>query len=361
MFISKTRSAQYNEICQQQMEILKAEAIIRSKHSEIAMISNSKDSFSRTDLEIFKEAAKIVSPYLKLKSHYLNRFIYNIIYCRYLAEFDYKNIIKYCDEALSSFPSDHMNGIALKFAYMQKKLTALIALGDLDKAKTLAKEACTMMTIGNFNWHLAFLRRITVCLYSGDYQEAYDLYKAHAKQNCSFPVLVEYWKIIWGYLFFLIQVGKIEAYKKERFHLGKLLNEVPIYSRDKAGNNINLLIIQIITRIYREQYSQLIDRMEALESYARTYTQKPETKRANIFIKMILKMDKATYHRVATERNTKQLYKQLLETPLRLGQNLAIEVIPYEVLWTEILNLLENKFRVKKIRKTNTRKQGDSH
>ncbi|MFT5168811.1 MAG: hypothetical protein ACI8P3_004056 [Saprospiraceae bacterium] len=122
------------------------------------------------------------------------------------------------------------------------------------------------------------------------------------------------------------------------------------------GCKISWLSIQIVTKIYREQFGQIIDRIEALEAYARTYTRKPETMRANIFIKMILKMEKSSFHRAATERNTKHLYEKLKQTPLRLGQNLAIEIIPYEVLWDEILTLLENKFRAKTAKKINLQK-----
>ena len=182
-----------------------------------------------------------------------------------------------------------------------------------------------------------------ICLYTRDYQEAYDLYKEQAKHDCLFPTLAEYWKIIWGYLYFLIKVEKIKEYTEERFHLGKFLNEVPIYSKDKAGNNINILIIQVLTRMQREQYGQIIDRIEALETYSRTYTRNPETKRANLFIKMILQMNKASFRPVATERKTRATLEKLQNTPLGLGQNLAIEMVPYEVLWEEVMGMLKRK------------------
>ena len=95
----------------------------------------------------------------------------------------------------------------------------------------------------------------------------------------------------------------------------------------------------------REQYGQIIDRIDALETYARTYTRNPETVRANIFIKMIIKMSAASLHRSGTERKTQKLLEKQQNTSLKIGQNLSIEIIPYEVLWEEILSMLENKFR----------------
>lgn len=90
-----------------------------------------------------------------------------------------------------------------------------------------------------------------------------------------------------------------------------LLPKVPMYSKDKAGNNINILLLQILTQLQREQFGNIIDRTDSLREYARKYTRNPETKRANIFIKMILKMEKAQFHRSGTETKP----KKLLELP----------------------------------------------
>ena len=340
---SSIEMKKYDRLVQKELEFLKVEAMVRSYHSKIALIQNTRSSYTPLMIEELKEARENVLPFLKLGSHYLNRFIYNIVICTYRAELDYSSIIKYCDEALKSLPKNHPKNTALRFNYLEMKLPSLIAKGDLGQAKDLARETCKMMSVGKFNWHLAFIRRILVCFYTSEYQEAYDLYKEQEKYDCLFPILAEYRVIIWGYLYFLIKVEKIKEYNEERFHLGKFLNEVPIYSKDKAGNNINILIIQVLTRMQREQYGQIIDRIEALETYARTYTRNPETKRANLFIKMILQMNKASFHPVATERKTRATLEKLKNTPLGMGQNLAIEMVPYEVLWDEVLGMLKRK------------------
>ncbi len=243
----------------------------------------------------------------------------------------------------------------MRFDFLQKKIPALVAIGQLDQAKEIAKETNKMMSVGTFNWHIALIRRITICLHKGDYQEAYDLFKAHTKHRSSFEILKEHWKILEGFIYFFIQIGRIEQYSEERFLLGKFLNEVPIYSKDKAGSNINILIIQILLRMHREEYGKIIDRIDSLREYARTYTRNPETRRANIFINMIIKMEAASFHKAGTIRKTKGLLKKLNNTPLSLGQNLNIEIIPYPVLWEAILDLLENKFQAKKPIRTSSK------
>lgn len=348
-------SKKYGKIAKESSQLVSAEAIVRSHHSQVSFLCNAKASFSASAIETCKIAAREVIPFLNLGSQKLGRLIYNIVVARYYATQEYQEIINWCDKALNYFSEDHPNIIAFKFSFMQKKLPALVALASYDEAKVLAREACQMVPPGSFNWHLIFIQRLTVCLHAGDYQEAYDLYKAHIRYGCKYEALTEYWIIFRGYLYFLIQIGRIEPYVEERFNVGKFLNEVPIYSKDKRGNNINILLLQILIRMQREQFGKIIDQVESLSAYARKYTRNPETIRANIFINMIVRMEAASFHRVAVERKTKRLLEKLNKTPIYFGQNLAVEIMPYEVLWAEMLKMLEDKFRAKTIKKENIR------
>ena len=194
-----------------------------------------------------------------------------------------------------------------------------------------------------------------ICFHAGDYQEAYILYKAHRQQKRPHKNAEAYWKMLYGYLYFLIQVGKIEPYGEEHFNLPKFLNDMPMFSQDKAGNNINILIIEILIRMQRGRFGKIIDRMDSLREYARTYTRRPETKRANLFLNMIAKMEAAHFHRSRTELKTKKLLERLQNTPLDSGQNMAIEILPYPMLWEEILSMLRDQPRARTVRKSTVR------
>ncbi len=341
-------SRKYAAIIEEQTELIRAEALVRKCHNEMGVLCNTRSSFSSAIVQELDQSVQLCLPFLALKSVTINRFIYDILVIRYIVVYDYKKVIKYCDEALESFPLSSPNYNMLRFDFLQKKIPALMGIGELNEAKEIAKEIGKIMPIGMFNWHIALIRRIIICFHLGDYQEAYDLFKAHEKYKSSFEILKEYWKILEGFIYFLILVGRIENYKNERFLIGKFVNEVPIYSRDKAGNNINILIVQILLQMHREEYGKIIDRIESLREYARTYTRNPETRRANIFINMILKMESASFHQAGTIRKTKGLLKKLNNTPLSFAQNLNIEIIPFPILWDEILGMLENKFRARR-------------
>ncbi len=345
----------YERIAGRQLEIMRAESMIRMYHTRVGFICNTRDSFTPSIVKEIEQAADHVTPLLQLGSSHLNRFIYTIIISRYAVVYDNENIIRYCNEALASIPKNHPKGKSFRFSFMYKKVLPLLALEQIVEAKAIAKEICQMMSVGGFNWHTALFKRLIICFHSGEYQEAYELYKAHKQKTYPNTTISDYWKILHGYLYFLIQAGKIEPYSEERFNLGKFLNDTPVHAKDKAGQNISILIIQILTWMQRDQFGKVIDRIESLREYARNYTLNPETKRANIFINMIIKMEKAQFHRSATELKTKSLYQKLKAIPLKFGQNLAIEIIPYPVLWEEILSMLRDQPRARTIKKTTTR------
>lgn len=342
----------YRKMADKQLAIVQAESMIRNHLSRVGYLCNTRDSFTPAMVTEIKAAAAQVEPLLRLDSNHLNRLIYNIIVARYAVLYDNENIIKYCEEALASFPESYPNSRSSRFLFMHNKTLALAALGKLEEAKELAKETSQITLVGSFNWHLAFIKRIIICFHTGAYQEAYELYKAHKQQKKPHKAANEYWKIIQGYLHFLINAEKIEPYHKERFSLAKFLNDMPVHSRDKAGQNISILIIQILIQMQRDQFGQVIDRIDSLREYARTYTRNPETKRANLFINMIIKMESAHFHRSRTESKTQKLLEKLDATPIKFGQNLAIEAIPYSVLWQEILTMLKDRPRATTIRKT---------
>ncbi len=315
MDYSRGLSVKYKKLTELNLGIVKAESLVRMYHSRVGYICNSRDSYPPTIIAEFIEAVEHTAPLLQLGYHQINRLIYTIIVSRYIVVYDYENIIKYCDEALATFPENHPNKRSLHFAFIHKKIPSLIALGRLNEAKEIAIEISQMVPVGNFNWKLALLKRIIVCFHAEDYQEAYQLFKSYQQQEkksikskrskSSSKTMFEFWNIIQGYLYFLIHRGQVEPYDNERFYLGKFLNEMPIYSRDKAGHNISILIVQILIRMQKEKYGYIIDHVESLREYARRYTRNPETKRANIFINMIVKMNNAKFHRSHTELKLK--------------------------------------------------------
>lgn len=335
----------YQEIAHLQSDLADIEAKVKYHFSNVVRYCNTKVSFTPKIVEAFIHATEETWPLLSPSLHHINRWIYTIRIFRFYSEYDYPNIISCCDLALANFPEDYKNIKAVRFLFNYYKAPALLAIGKLEEAKQVAKDANALMPKGNFNWHVMLLKRIVVCLHASDYQEAYDLYKAHQQKECLYENIAEYWNIIRGYLYFLIKREKIEPYANERFYLGKFLNEMPMYSKDKSGNNVNILIIQILVYMQRNQLGKIIDRIDSLKEYVRVYMRNPETMRAKAFIDMIIKMEQSYFVKTAAIHKTEKLREKLNQTPIKLRQNLSIEIIPFAVLWEEMLDMLDDNYR----------------
>ena len=126
--------------------------------------------------------------------------------------------------------------------------------------------------------------------------------------------------------------------------MGKFLNSIPIYSKDKRGMNIPILIIQILFLIVKKDYGQLIDRMESIQKYSSRYLRADANIRSNCFINMLLQIPKANFHKIGVERKSQKYYDKLLTNSIKISnQAIEVEIIPYEDLWEFILESLDLK------------------
>lgn len=171
--------------------------------------------------------------------------------------------------------------------------------------------------------------------------------------------LQEQWRIYAAYLKFIKQVRAEVIKGKDRsntFRLGKFMNETPIFSKDKQGMNIPILIAQFLFLLAQKKYYKLIDRTEALAKYQSRYLQQDEWFRSQCFLKMLMQLPANNFHRQAVERKTEDWFARLDNR----GQNrttsglFPYEIIPYETLWKWIVASLDDAFHGK--RKKNSRR-----
>ena len=136
----------------------------------------------------------------------------------------------------------------------------------------------------------------------------------------------------------LINAGKVEKSEDDnhftKFRLGRFLNEMPIFSKDKRGMNIAILSIQILFLIQQKKYGKAIDKFEAIEKYCYRYLHQEETIRSYYFITMLMTIPDSQFHRMGVTRKGKKYLDKLLSVPLEVSsQSHKIEIIPYEDLW----------------------------
>jgi hypothetical protein len=186
--------------------------------------------------------------------------------------------------------------------------------------------------------------QIQLLLCTKQYQEAYECFIATTKKRAfsKLPMVnQEFWKIMEAYLNYFIEIEQIAPKERKRFSIGKFLNEVPKYSKEKTAGNIPILIIQILFFIHRQQYGLTVRRLETLNKYRVRYLEEGTNIRSKIFIKMLLQIPKADFKREKVKIKTKVLLQELTETNRATSkQEVYTELVPYEHLWNLLLQTL---------------------
>ena len=123
----------------------------------------------------------------------------------------------------------------------------------------------------------------------------------------------------------------------KRFKLGKFLNEVPKFSKDKKGMNINILIIQILVLLKDRRWPSIVDRIDALKAYIYRHLKSESTLRSDTFLSMLAVLPKSAFQWDQVEARPAQLRNQLQQGPIL---SVDFEIVPYEDLWEFVLELL---------------------
>ena len=265
---------------------------------------------------------------------------------------DHQNTIQVCDESIEFFEKRiYKAKVPLQIYYFQK-LICYTQLKQFEKGKEAAEKSLQQLEEGYFNWFKHHESYFLLCMHTREYEEAYSIL-IRVVQHKRFKFLPlnaqEIWKIFDAYMYYLISIEKLNqsvlGARKKKFNLSKFLNDTPIFTKDKRGLNIPILIAQILFLIRQRKYDQVIDRIEAIERYCSRYLRKDDTFRSNCFIKMLLVVPASGFNRKAVERKSDRYFKKLLENPLEYSnQSPEIEILPYEDLWNYVLDALDNKF-----------------
>ena len=262
---------------------------------------------------------------------------------------DYQKSIVVCEKAIQFFEAKpYLYRTPLR-VFLHNQLICYTQLKAYDKGKEVALKTISLIRPGTNSWYVNNELHLMLALHSRKYQEAEQILNGaikHYKFKSLTPSIREKWLIYEAYVHFLKRIGKIASTEEnlKKYRLGKFLNSVPIFSKDKRGLNIPILIIQILFMIINKDYDQTIDRFEAIEKYCSRYILKNESFRSNVFIKMLLQIPNSDFHKAGVEKKTKNYFNQLKSKPLEVASQVyELEIIPYEDLWEFVLESLDTQ------------------
>lgn len=266
---------------------------------------------------------------------------------------DYEQTEKFCDEWIVFFEKKKYSAnVPLQIAYYQK-LNCHFQMRSFDEKSPYIDRGLQLLEEGSYNWYKFLETYLLLALHTQQYESAYKTYtqaRGHKRFKSLTDEVKEYWRVLGAYIHYLVKVGEIPAALNDpafsKFRIGRFLNQTPHFSKDKRGVNVSILIIQILFLIARGQYSETVDKMDAMEQYCRRHLFRDETLRAFYFIKALLVIPKNFFHKEAVKRKAEKYLLKLNDHPLEeVGpSSILTEIIPFEVVWTKVITQLSTKF-----------------
>lgn len=331
--------------------ILEAEMLSEQYYCEISKYQAVKrETFNEKTLKMHEAYCFELRQIQKnIKSVAFNMDTFQICIYYYIKTRNFEKAMELGYEALKFFDNKTYDAVLQKYLIRNDLIACSIQLKKFVVAEQYLDQNLALITAGSFNWfkllNLQFLNFAMQEDYNNIQQIIYKVFTSDRFKR--FSIHYESWLIKEAYVHFLIQMGKVDQaqldkYPLRPFRLNRFLNDVPLYSKDKRGLNISILIIQMLFLILQKKFDQVIDRMDALQQYTYRYLRNDETYRSNCFIKMLLKIPDAGFNPIRTQRHVENLHKKLLATSMDISeQSSEIEVIPYENLWEMVIQLLE--------------------
>ena len=205
---------------------------------------------------------------------------------------------------------------------------------------------------GSMRWQYHFNYKFLTQILLKDYNTAYVTISTLMNDKLFKklkPGFKQPWFLKEAFINFLVGIGKInpdkiQVTKLRPFRISRFLNEVPDPSSDKTGFNVTINIIQLLFLLLGDDHDKIMSKVNALQQYSFRNLKGPEHLRKRTFIKMLAKLDDGSYNRRRIESKAKNHIAKLKQNPLDFSeQDLQVEIIPYEELWLQIMDLLDLK------------------
>ncbi|MCB9332787.1 MAG: hypothetical protein H6574_17075 [Lewinellaceae bacterium] len=341
------RFKEANQLFEYYRNVYNAENLAEELYTDLVVRTVNNRSAQAEVAVMAEEAFARIDPALQeFHTYKLHMYGHMIGLMRYTTVNDHRHALEYCNKAITFFKNRPYEArVPLQIFYYQH-LICNIHLRQFEDGKESARQCIKLMEPGTFNWFKYKELYLHLLLHTYQFNEVPEIL-ANALENPRFEFLPdnakEIWRIYESYVYYLGTTGRMKP-AKQTFKLAKFINETPIFSKDKSGMNIAIIIIKLLILIQNRRFSNLLDEVEATEQYCYRHLRGINTKRSYYFIKMLLQIPLGQFDPGVIEPKAARYLAKLKSIPLQVAnQTTEIEIIPYEDLWQFALKSLEKE------------------
>ncbi len=339
---------QYRDLYREYQELWVVENEVEQKYTDLLHQLANKDADEGTLTaqaeRSFVEVQALLQKYPSFRLQLYGRLLELLWHSR---RNDYAAVAGSCEAALLFFQQKPYSSDLPGQVFYYQLVLACVHLRDFGRGQGIVRRHGQVYETGSFNWFKVQELYLLLALHTQHYDEAYDT-GAVAEQAPGLAELPadtrDMWAVYQGYLHFLAQVRRADRLPDARFRMPRWLSGAPAFSPESRGLHVPLLVLQFLTALREQRFSACADSLKTLEQYVGGQVRRDAHFRSNTFLKMLLQLPPAGFHREAVGRKTERLLQQLSSLPAALAnQAQEVEIVPYEDLWEMILELLPNR------------------
>jgi len=224
-----------------------------------------------------------------------------------------------------------------------QRLDTSLYLKNYELGKKSASNCLKVFKKNITNWIVVQELYFMLCLHTENYLSAVQVLE-EVKANKYFSEYPEdrkeRWKIFEAFLSYILPADS----RLRKFNVHKFVNEVPVFSKDKIGFNLSIIIAQVLLLVKEGDFDRVMDKSESLRSYARRHIDKIKNPRSFYFVKMLLTMIRCDFDSSKTIEATEKFVQLLYASKEGNRQNIeTMEIIPYNILWNDLMEKLQGQ------------------
>jgi hypothetical protein len=249
-----------------------------------------------------------------------------------------------CSEAekfLARFP--HLNAPLYVGQFALKRLTSAIAIQDFRSARMAVQTCEACWTSSSNNWFVWKESELHLLLHSQEWHLASALHKqivGHDRFTVQPEQVQQKWALLGYYAAFAVWAQEPSASTAVMKDFNKVLREVAIYKRDKAGYNAALYSLQYLILASRGDHNGLVKKSEAIVKYMDRYLRGRHETQLYGFLKTLVLLNKYDYD---VERVRKRAHRYIAQFR-RFGRETVDETqtLRFDMMWEWIASWVES-------------------
>jgi hypothetical protein len=271
----------------------------------------------------------------------------------HLCKYEYEKVIETADNAIAFFDQKGFMPDNFNALFLHHKAKAQLQLGQYEEGLKYIRISLDSEPIGTHNWFNRGFTMMKLYLFTEQYQDAWDLFKAlidNLDNQKQVQVLMEEFRIYEAFMQFLVATKRIKLGKADddsfaRPYDSKLFNKsVLIMSKDRMGMNISIQIIQLLHALIaqsqkfktRDMQQEILEQIASLEYYRNAYLKKSDNVRHDLFVKLINQAVKGHFR---TKRIHRHAQEELEALRAQKGAgdiyaDMGSEILKHETVWS---------------------------